>query len=188
MTISIVANVFVVLLNIITAYFINSKISRLKKSEIKFSRYNQLQVEALKSIYNKLVDFHYSNTKLFYSRLEVIEEDHYRAMISEWHKHIHDFVYIVNKERIFMPEVLKTKYNQTIKNFELVKNILIDERDEISDVLEPYINSDYTSHEVVSNIISRRLDAMKNQKEFIESEKNIKELRQEIENFVSKMN
>ena len=184
-------HIIVALFNILSAIFINRKVSRfnseIKKSEIKFSRYNELQVEALKSIYNKLVDFHYSNSRLFYSNPESNKENQFKNRINEWIKCYSELVYAVNCERIFLPQSLKDEYRSIIKNFEIVKNILIDEKNNISDELEPFINIEHFSIDIESNLISDKLDKMNNEEEFIDFEKNIKQFRVKIEAEITKM-
>ena len=86
-----------------------------------------------------------------------------------------------------MNEKLKLKYDLTKKNFEIVKNILIDERNEISDELEPYLDYEDFNIVIQPSIISNRLNKMKDEKEFILSERNIKELRLEIEGVFKEM-
>jgi len=163
----------------------------LSKAELKFSRYHELQVEALKSIYNKLVDFHFSNARLFNSKYESNGHTQYIKRIEEWLETYYQLVYLVNKERILLPENLKSLFERTINDFGVVRAILIDEKESIYDLLESYTSEweeIYGEREVELSLINRKINSFKSQQDFINSESNIKELRKEFESYFAKMN
>lgn len=175
----------VAIINIISANCINKRISKfnseLKRNEITFSRYNQLQIEALKSIYNKLVDFHYSNSRLFYNRSETITIKQYRKCIDDWVKCFYKLAYTVSNERIFLPEDLKEKYCSIIKSYETMKMVLIDDKNNIFDEFEPYLVYEEYDINFESNLLWQKINNMRKEDDFVEFENNIKKLRKEIE-------
>ena len=180
----------VAIINIISANCINKRIakfnSELKRNEITFSRYNQFQIEALKSIYNKLVDFHYSNSRLLHPNVEIINTKQFGGNIKVWLKSYAELEYTANHERIFMPVCVNCIYDTMIANFEEVKNILIDADNNLFDEMESLYDLRDFDLEAISNYIFEKLDDINNREVFVDFEKDIRRLKEEIENFIKK--
>ena len=70
-------------------YKISTKIEKfkaqLKKSEIKFSKYNELQINALRKIYHQLAAFQLANNLIFNTE-NSFGHSRYKTRINEWIK------------------------------------------------------------------------------------------------------
>lgn len=120
----------IALIQIIQAVWVSQKIEKfkneLKKSEIKFSRYNEMQIKILSESYQLLSDFHESTLNVTRGNLspEVLNkrakkwlEDYY-----DFHKH-----YSRNKF-IFFPSI-KAKLSAIFYTFERMKTLVKIEHD-----------------------------------------------------------
>lgn len=122
----------ITLIQVIQSIWVSSKIERfktdLKKAEIKFSRYNELQIYSLRTIYHKLVTFQVANNQIFKSKPKSIRHSDYKDRINEWLKSYIDCVNEFAREKILLPEELKSLFSRTLEDFEEVKDILISEK------------------------------------------------------------
>jgi hypothetical protein len=184
-----------ILIQVIQAIWISRKIENfkyaLRKSEIKFSRYHELQVEALKSIYEKLSVFHSANSILFEGNYEANNHDNYKAGINRWIKSYVDCYNAFSRQKILLPEALIKIVQRTLKDFEEVKDIILSERENL-DYLEMEYNGDrnamYDFQENELSLINKKISQIKSKDSIVKSELNIKELRANIEEYFRKMN
>jgi hypothetical protein len=187
--------IIIALIQVIQSIWVSSKIEKfknaLKRSEIKFSRYNNLQVDALKEIYEKLVLFHGTNSILFKSSYDSNVHENYRNRITNW---IKAYIECSNKfslEKILLPNNLKNLVTRTLTDFEEVKNLIISERDYLDYKEEYYegnMNAMYEAAELELEVINEQINKIKSKDSIIRSEKNILELRKTIEDYFEKMN
>jgi len=177
------------------AIYVSNKIEKfktvLKKSEIKFSRYNELQVDALREIYHKLVIFHGSNSNLFYSKYQKNDHAQYKKRIIEWMNSYWECINQFSLEKILLSEKIKEQVSRTIKDFNEVRDIISKEKESLEDVeMEGQGNwnimYDYSDNEL--EIINKRIERLKSNDFIINSEKHIKELRLSIEKHFALMN
>jgi len=77
-------------LQILQTYIVSTKIEKfktdLKKSEIKFSKYNELQIAALRKIYHQLAAFQLANNLIFNTEANSLGHSKYKTRINEWIK------------------------------------------------------------------------------------------------------
>ncbi len=187
--------IVIAIFQIIQTVLVSQKIERfktlLKKSEIKFSRYHNLQVDALKSIYNKLVLFNGANYNLFRSKFESNSHRLFKNRIDNWMKTYVEFVNEFSCEKILLPNHLKCLVRRTIVDFEAVKNILIDQKDDLDyfeEVNAGSWNEMYECHENELDVINQKINSLKSKPEIRTSENNIAELRKVIEDYFEEMN
>ncbi len=145
-----------------------------------------MQVEALKSIYNKLVDFHYSNSRLLHPNVETIKPKEFRVNIKEWLKSYAVLEYTVNHERIFIPVCVNSIYDSMIANFEEEKNILIDADNNLFDEMDSLYDLRDFDLEAISNYIAEKLYNISSREVFVNFERDIRGLKKEIEDFMKK--
>lgn len=187
--------VIIALIQILQSIWVSNKIERfrnvLKKSEIKFSWYTNLQVDALKSIYEKLAMFHQANTFLFNSKYESNNHDSYKLRINNW---IKAYIECANKfslEKILLPKNLKELVKRTLTDFEEVKTLIISEREYLDyheEYFEGNMNAMYEFAEKELEVINDQIGKIKTKPSIIKSEQNILELRKTIEDYFEKMN
>jgi hypothetical protein len=97
----------------------------------------------------------------------------------------------LSKEKILLTQELKTLFSKTIADFEKVKNILIDERENL-DYLELMHNGNWNSmYECTgdeADEISKKIEKLKMKDSIVNSNRHIRELRNKIEDVFIKMN
>lgn len=178
-----------VLFQIIQAIYVSNRIEKykneLKKSEIKFSRFNELQIESLKSIYDKIVDFHYMNFRLFFP--VKYEHNNFKNRIDDWKKGFNELMDIFHREKILLPSNLKIKIKDFEQKFNIIfinLNLEIDRLRDIENLNESYdVQEIYLNYSAEVENIKSRLDFLNNINEISQSETTIKELRLMIEDY-----
>lgn len=187
--------IIIALIQIIQSIVVAQKFEKfkavLRKSEIKFSRYHNLQVDALKTIYDKLVLFHAANHSLFTSRYDSNNHTQFKNWINNWIKKYLDCVNEFSREKILLPNSLKELVNKTIVEFEQVENILTNERISLDQLEEENNGSrnamyDYPENEL--NIINSKISSLRTKKSIVFTEANIIQLRKAIEDYFEEMN
>ena len=135
LTILISFTIIIALIQIIQSIWISRKIEKfktdLKKSEIKFSRYNELQINSLRKIYHNLVSFQLSNNLLFKSKPKNTGHSKYKNRINGWIKSYIECANEFAREKILLTEELKQLFNRTLTDFEEVKDILMNEKESL---------------------------------------------------------
>jgi hypothetical protein len=175
----IILTLIIAIFQIFQTVFVTKKIEKfkneLKRSEIKFSRFNNLQIDALKSIYDKLVDFHYINYRLFYSE----NNSHHllKNKSKNWQKELNSLMDLFHREKILLTEDLKNQIKEIEKEFKIIYKIL-DEQAGTDDV-----QIIYKDQETETANIKTRLNRLKEIKEVKNSQKRIKNLRKSVENY-----
>lgn len=112
-----IAFTFVIaLLQVIQTFIVTKKVenfkNELKKSEIRFSRYNELQINALRKIYHQLANFQLVNNLLFNNQPNSIGHTKFKNRINEWIKNYMTIrnLYLLLYCLIFEPESKSTCY------------------------------------------------------------------------------
>jgi len=188
-------SVIIALIQVLSAAWVSRKIERfkgqLKKSEIKFSKYNELQVIALREIYHLLVTLHSSNNAIFRSKSKNIDHIAYKKLINNW---IISYKTCVSKfayEKILLTKELKLLFSRTLKDFEEINHILLSEAGNLDHHEMEFqgdwqLMYDYEDNEL--EIISSKIEKIKEKQSIINSEKHIRELRDRIEIVFQEMN
>ena len=98
------------------AIFVIKKIGKftneLKKIESKSNRFSDLQIDALKMIYDKTVTFHYMNYKLYFHK--TYSHETLKAKIANWKSEFVSIMDVLHRERILLP----TELDSIVKEFE----------------------------------------------------------------------
>lgn len=190
----IVFTILIAVIQIIQAYFVTTKIEKfkndLKKSEIKFSRYNELQINALRKIYHQLASFQLANNLIFNSEPNSIHHSKFKIRINDWIKIYVECSSEFAREKILLTKEIKILFSKTISDFEEVKKVLIDQRHNL-DYFEMEHqgnwNSMYEFEEEELNSITQQINKLK-EKYFIQNaDKHIRELREKIEETFQQM-
>ena len=97
----IILTLLMLVFQILQTIFVSRKIeifkNELKISEIKFSRFNNLQIDALKSIYDKLVTFHYKSSSLFFS--STYGHESLKIKMDEWKFEFNSIMDVFHREK-----------------------------------------------------------------------------------------
>lgn len=180
--------IVIALFQIIQTLIVTNKVEKykndLKKSEIRFSRYNELQITVLRKIYHQLAMFQLANNLLFNNEPNRIGHTKFKNRINEWIKNFLDCANELAKEKILLPAEIKESFAKTIKDFDEVKSILINERENLN-YLEMQHSGDWNSMYDFGDdeleIITKKLNLIKEKESIKNSDKHIKELREKIE-------
>lgn len=185
----------IALIQIIQSIIVTKKIESfktdLKKSEIKFSRYNELQITALRQIYHQLDELQNANNLLFNTDIKTIGHDNFKIRIINWLRSYFVISNEFSKEKILLTPELKELYSKTITDFETVRKTMIVEKSNLElwemmnegDWKEMY---EYEENEV--DVILAKIENLKELKSMKNSGKNIEELRNKIEEIFLTMN
>lgn len=117
-----------VLINIIQNIIITRKLekykSELKKSELKFSVYNQLQIESLSKLFQQLTEF--KDTTSIISKSESKSPESYQQIAVIWSNKFFETTKMFSKEKYILPKNIKIRYTEIHQNFktlfEYIKN------------------------------------------------------------------
>ena len=172
------------------AIFVSKKIEKfktdLKKSEIKFSRFHNMQIDALQIIYDRIVTLHYKNHRLFSSKSN--GHSRLKTRIHEWKAEFEVVIDTFHRERILLPP----EFEITVKKFEKdFQKILIRLNDELQDIGELEALHESIDEQVIYGTIEdediaikARMEALNENESIKNSEKTIRELRGVIEKLV----
>ncbi|MFM9987793.1 hypothetical protein [Flavobacterium sp.] len=184
----------IALFQIIQTLIVTNKVEKfkneLKKSEIRFSRYNELQITVLRKIYHQLATFQLANNLLFKIEPNSIGHSKFKTRINEWIKNYLDCANELAREKILLPTEIKELFSKTIKDFDEIKEILISERENLNYLEMQYSgdwNSMYDFEDNELHIITQKLNFIKEKDSIKNSDKHIRELRVKIEEVFQKM-
>lgn len=184
----------IALLQIVQTLIVTKKIenfkNELKKSEIRFSRYNELQINALRKIYHQLANFQLVNNLLFSAQSNSIGHTKFKNRINDWIKNYLECANELAREKILLPTEIKELFSQTIQVFDEIKSILISQREDLNYLEMQYSgdwNSMYEFEENELEIITQKLNLIKEKPSIKNSEKHIRDLREKIEKVFQKM-
>jgi hypothetical protein len=181
--------IIIAIIQVVQAIWVSRKIEKfkneLKKSEIKFSRYNELQIRILSESYQLLSDFNESTLNVTRSNLspEVLNK---RA--KKWLEDYYNFNKHYSRNKfIFLPRI-KTKLSLIFSTFEKMKTIVkIDH-----DTSQIHYTDDHGevqfvgSHDDLERIHSE-LGTLNKNDTIKYTLANIENLKKEIENFFSSL-
>lgn len=178
-----------IIFQILQAIFVSNKIEKykneLKKSEIKFSRFNTLQIDALKLVYDKLVTFHFSNYRLFYPK--TYSHQSLKTRIENWNIEFGNVMNILHRERILLPTEVQKIENDFNTQFKKIAEYLIVENqslltfEEHEGIDDPKIL--YKSSQAEVDAINQRIENLLKKDEIKNSEVLIKNFREKIEDY-----
>lgn len=119
LVIFVIFSLLVIVINIIHNIIITRKLakyqSKLKKNELKFSVYNQLQIEALSKIFHLITEL--KDITISISNSENKSPEFYKQISISWSNKFFEITKFFSKEKYILPKIIKTKYTEIHENF-----------------------------------------------------------------------
>lgn len=183
--------VIIALLQIIQSYIVSKKIEKvkndLKKSEIKFSKYNQLQVEALSEIYPVLADL-LVNTVIIKSEFDKASPERISSLAENWGKSFNETFHYFTQKQYILTKSINSKYAILIGN--LIKmNAYVRAEKQLS-LLYLTLNNgevEFMGDDEERNKLSGEISEIKKDEVMAETLDSISGLKSEIQNYFEKM-
>ena len=179
-----------VLINIIQNIIITRKLekykSELKKSELKFSVYNQLQIESLSKIFQQLTEF--KDTTSIISKSESKSPESYKQIAVIWSNKFFETTKIFSKEKYILPKNIKNRYTEIHQNFKTLFEYIKNEKElksnfftnEVGDVI---FEGDYQN----LNELTEKIQKFNRNDIFAKAINDIELVRNEIEKHFEKL-
>lgn len=151
----------------------------LKRSEIKFGRFNELQIESLKRLYDQTVTFHFKYNNLVYPIFYT--HDTLRTNLENFKREYNICMEYFHRNRIFLTDEIFLKIKDIETNFKIIRTIIdeeiktirgIEERNESINPIEIYNSSE----DEVKNI-KKRIEILKSKVGVLSFEMEIQGLR-----------
>lgn len=147
--------VFYIIINILLVAFINFYFNRkLKKQTLRFSLYNEIQIETLKKTYKLLTSFKFITIQI--SENDKQGFDFYKKISDKWILSFLQLANTLSQEKYILPKDIKASYTNTINELNLLRNYLIESTNlknnfethfdglEYNQVIKTYADEDYT--------------------------------------------
>ncbi|UTW61831.1 hypothetical protein KFE98_17730 [bacterium SCSIO 12741] len=187
--------VIIALIQIIQSMYVSKKIERfknaLKKSEIKYSKYSELQITALRKIYHLLAKFQLANNLIFNSEPHSIGHTKFKERINQWIKLYVETASEFSREKLLLTPEIKKAFSDTIGDFDEIKSILIYEANRL-DYFEMEHqgnwNAMYEFEEFELDEINTKISSLKEKDSVKKSNTHIRNLREEIEHLFHRIN
>ncbi len=179
-----------VLINIIQNFIISRKLenykSELKKSELKFSVYNQLQIESLSKLFQQLTEF--KDTTSIISKSESKSPENYQQIAVIWSNKFFETTKIFSKEKYILPKNIKNQYAEIHQNFKTLFEYIKNEKelksnfftDEVGDII---FEGDYQN----LNELTEKIQKFNRNDIFAKAINDIESVRKEIEKHFEKL-
>ena len=179
-----------VLINIIQNIIITRKLekykSELKKSELKFSVYNQLQIESLSKLFQQLTEF--KDTTSIISKSESKSPESYQQIAVIWSNKFFETTKIFSKEKYILPKNIKNRYTEIHQNFKTLFEYIKNEKElksnffanEVGDVI---FEGDYQN----LNELTEKIQKFNRNDIFAKAINDIELVRKEIEKHFEKL-
>lgn len=158
--------------------------SRLNKAEIKFSKYHNLQVEAMEKLFELITNIHYSNMNLFQAREQNKRHEKLKSSLASWGNNLLKLHYFFNRKKILFPENISNAIERELDGLNKTRHILLDHRSSLEEFEERYggdLNSMYMQFEIEIDNISKRIERIKKTKEVEQSIESINKLKNQVE-------
>jgi hypothetical protein len=111
--------IIIALIQVIQSILVSKKIEKfkndLKKSEIKFSKYNQLQVQALGDLYPQLAEL-LLHTTLVKQEIDKASPEKINSLTEDWGKSFRQVVESYMLKRYILPKDIKTEFGKLVKH------------------------------------------------------------------------
>lgn len=179
-----------ILINIIQNIIITRKLekykSELKKSELKFSVYNQLQIESLSKLFQQLTEF--KDTTSIISKSESKSPESYQQIAVIWSDKFFETTKLFSKEKYILPKNIKNQYTEIHQNFKTLFEYIKDEKelksnfftDEVGDII---FEGDYQN----LNELTEKIQKFNRNDIFAKAINEIELVRKEIEKYFEKL-
>lgn len=181
------------LIPILQNWFVNKKIenlrNELKRSEIKFNRHVEMQIECLKTLYDKLVDFHFSFHHL--TNPDYLTHSSLKININNLLEIFSSNMNYFHRNRILLPEELIAQIGIVHNKMKINKKVLREELVDLSDVEERSSSEDpqviYGDGDIEVTSIKNRLEKLNLNESMKTTEAEIIKLRRLVENYFQQL-
>lgn len=168
-------------------YILSKKIERfkndLKITEIKFSRHSELQIECLKNMYDKVVNFHFIFNSLINPRF--LTHETFKSNINLFNQSYNDNLNYFHRNKILLTDDIINQIAILNIQMNIVKNKFKEEYDSLELYEEDMGTNDpqilYNSSDNEVNSIRRRIEEIRKINEIADFENEIKKLREKVE-------
>ncbi|UBZ06193.1 hypothetical protein LDL76_12590 [Salegentibacter mishustinae] len=182
--------VIIALMQIIQSILVSRKIERfkneLKKSEIRFSRHNQLQVEALSNIYPILVETHL-HTLVLQTEIQKDVNERDSLIIKNWQDSFNEIFNEYTKNAYIIPNEIKNEFSKFIQSLIKVNSYLKIEKELKEMYVEIQGNDHFFGEEEKRIELTKDLDDLKEEKTLDRVIDNVTNLKTEIEEYFLKI-
>lgn len=180
------------LIQIIQAVFVSRKIelfkNELKKTEIKFSKYSQIQIEALSEIFESVTKFR-QTTIVLDKRLKIASPELTYKLTKNWIEIYNDFVYIFSCKKYLLPAKLKEIYTSILDELYKVGNYINSEK-VISSMFCTWENGEveFVGDDEERQQLMEDVEKYKNEEILKHTIENLNLIRENIENYFDSIN
>lgn len=178
-------------IQIIQSMWVDKKMERfkneLKKSEIKYSKYNQLQIKALSEIYQLLSDF-LESTKILKNNINTSSPERITRITEDWLS-VYSKVYSTfSREKYILPASIKDKFDSIILQLNNASGYVESER-KMSSMFYTWENgeTDFMGDDDDRNSIYSQLEKYNKNGVIKSTLLNIKDIRKVIEMYFEKI-
>jgi len=182
--------IIIALLQVIQSILISKNIEKfkndLKKSEIKFSKYNQLQVKALNELYPILSEL-LINTAIIQLEINKASPEKINSLTKNWGESFAKVLKNYMLQRYILPVVIKKEYNILIEKLSKV-NIYIHAEQQMSSLYATVNDKvEFMGDDEERNEISDELIKLKKEESLNNSVAGINKLLSEIEQYFDRI-
>ncbi|WP_339919582.1 hypothetical protein [uncultured Flavobacterium sp.] len=185
------------ILIILSQYIYNLRLSKkietfkgeLKRNEITFSRYSELQIECLKIMYNHVVDLHFSFNNLLHPQFQTHDylKEKIKSLIVAFNANMNYY----HRNKILLTDDIIAQIEIVHKKFNLIKIILKGQLHSLSDLeeLNESVNPQeiYGDPETEVSQISDRIKELNKNSEISTFEKDVKKMRTLVEKYFKEL-
>jgi hypothetical protein len=184
--------VIIGLIQMIQGILVSKKIEKfknmLKKSEIKFSRFSQMQIEALNEVFELLTDFK-NHTNLLDKKINNSSPELLKKITTEWIV-IHNNVYnTFSRKRHILPKNIKDDFASILEELQKTGNYIKKEKDFSSMFYTDNIGEiNFEGDEVERYELEMNIKYYKEEGTLTKTIKNINKIRKQIEVYFENIN
>lgn len=182
--------VIIALIQIIQTILVSRKIEKfkndLKKSEIKFSKYNEMQIKALSEFYYILSDF---NEQTILATSNMISPELNQKRTKKWLETYYTFHKNYSRNKYILPKNIKSILSTIFLPFEKMKSIIkIESKQSQLFYTNEYGDIEFTGNEEEMNTLNEEWNKLKRTEIIKTSIENIEKLKIVIEDYFEKIN
>ncbi len=179
-----VFTLLIALINIIQGVFITSKLekykSQLKKTELKFSIYNELQIKSLSTLFHHLTELKIITISISISESLIYED--YKKVVIDWTNKFYETTNFFSREKYILPIEVKTQYSKIYQNFKPILDYIEDKKKLKSNFYTDQCGDEFLAGDEENvNELTQKLRQYNRDKIFAETIEHIESIRREIE-------
>ncbi|UBM61325.1 hypothetical protein LA303_07795 [Candidatus Sulfidibacterium hydrothermale] len=183
--------IVIAIIQIIQSMWVSKKIEKfkneLKKSEIKYSKYNQLQIEALSEAYELLTDF-LSQTFTIKNKINSSSPEIITSISKRWLNSYGNVYTIFSKKKYILPHSIKKEFSLIVKDLHDMRKYIESEKN-LSAMHHTWQNGEVEFMGDNQDLKQLKDELNKYDKRGIINKtiENIKSIKNEIENYFDKI-